>query len=143
MPRPNRIVISLALVAVCALVLHWLYHRRMAGRPALIYSHYQRDLEDYGQRLANGGVQSEPSRGYAIPQFLLDKGAKLVTKNGGRYAVWFTSMLDNPTPVLWYSPNGFDPPPPELAKVLVEPKALWQQLSPKWGACYLPWWLNP
>ena len=144
MQRPKRwIVLPILFVSFCGFVTYWLYHQRMYERPERIYPHYSRELEVYGQRLESGDVRSEQGRGYAIPQFLIDKGAKTVTKHGRCYAIWFSSLLDNPTPVLWYSPAGFDPVPPELAKVVAEPQAKWQQHSPTWGACYLPWWLNP
>ena len=76
--------------------------------------------------------------GYAIPQFLIDKGAKLVVRQGGCYVVVFYSFLDNPSPELWYSPAGFDPMPAEAVKVASDPKTRWQQLAPQWAACYDP-----
>lgn len=144
MQRLKRAILPLLFVAVfCGLGCYWLYHLRMYEHPERIYPHYSRELAEYGQRLESGDVHYEPDRGYAIPQFLIDKGAKSITKHERCYVVWFSSLLDNPTPVLWYSPAGFDPVPHELTKIVGEPKTKWQQLSPTWGACYMPWWLNP
>lgn len=143
MNRFRRWRVPLLLTACCiGLFGYWAFHQCLHANPERIHSHYSRELNKYGARLAGGDVRHD-AYGYAIPQFLIDKGAKSVTQHGRCYAIWFSSFLDNPTPVLWFSPNGFDPMPPELAKVAGEPQARWQQLSPTWSACELPWWVTP
>ena len=120
----------------------WLYDKSMVDNPAQIHWHYRQSLNEYGERLAMGDVRFVENRGYAIPQFLIDHGATITSKKGQCYIVWFSSMLDNPTPALIYCSNGFDPLPPELENMVREPKSKWRKLSDKWSECQWPWWVN-
>ena len=136
------LMVITSLLLCCGIPGYWLFHQSLHGHPERIYPHYSQELDVYGQRLETGDVQFVEGRGYAVPQFLIDKGVKWVYKSGSCYGIVFTSMLDNPTPMLWFSPGGFDPIPREVAKIFNEPQAEWRQLSPTWGMCYKPWWLN-
>jgi hypothetical protein len=122
----------------CGFPLYWLHHERMNEHPERIYPYYKRELHEYGRRLEAGDVRYVEDRGYGIPRFLIDKGAKWVVKNEDCYVVVFHTFVDNPTPELWYSPAGFDPMPPTAAKLAADPKARWQPLAPQWAACYRP-----
>lgn len=130
--------VSVVLLGCFGLPLGWLQHQRMHERPELIYPHYSQELDAYGRRLEVGDVLYVEGRGYAIPQFLIDKGAKWIVRQGDCYVVVFNSFLDNPTPELWYCPGGFDPMPAAAGKVATDPKARWQQLAPRWAARYNP-----
>lgn len=126
--------------------LHWLQHQRMQNNPAAIYRHYGPELHRYAERLQAGEVGSvegrRPARTsegpeYACPQFLIDHGARFVVKKGDCFIVIFGFMPADPVPELWFSPNGFDPLPPDL-EALKRGKGFFQfeELSPQWGACY-------
>lgn len=142
MKRLRKIVIPLLAATFifggcCGLPLYWLHHQRMQDDPALVYRHYDRELHRYAERLVSGEVYSEPNRGYAIPQFLIDHGARYVVKKDECFVVVFGFMPTDAVPELWYSPKGFDPLPAGL-EVLKQHSGYfhWEELSPNWGACF-------
>ena len=124
------------LLGCCGLPLYWLNHQRMQDKPEALYPYYESRLQDYGRRLAAGDVNYEEARKYGIPQYLIDHGARYCTKHGDCFCVSFGAFLDNPTPELWYSPNGFDPMPAELAHMNRNGVRQWIPLAPQWAACY-------
>ncbi len=143
MQRRKRILrIALLLLALClcccGLPLNWLHHQRMHEHPERIYPHYKRELQEYGRCLEAGEVLQVEGRGYAIPQFLIDKGAKRTVKIDECFVVVFYSILDNPSPQLWFCPAGFDPIPTPVEKVATNPNSRWQLLATQWASCYDP-----
>jgi hypothetical protein len=114
----------------------WLYDRYGYATPEVVYGRYEPELHAYARRLEAGEVRRVEGRGYAIPPFLIDKGARLVVEKDGCFVVVFESLLDNPVPELWYSPTGFDPMPSDLSASLRDPRVDKQWLSPHWIACY-------
>ncbi len=58
-------------------------------------------------------------------------------KKGDCFVVVFGFMPTDAVPELWFSPNGFDPLPPDL-EALKQGKRYfdWEQLSLQWGACH-------
>jgi len=121
----------------CGLPFYWLQHQRMRNNPAAVYRHYQPELHRYAERLQAGEVHSVEGRGYAIPQFLIDHGARYVVQKGDCFVVIFEFLPTDAVPELWFSPNGFDPLPPDLAALKQDKEYFrWEQLSPQWGACH-------
>jgi hypothetical protein len=119
------------------LPLYWLQHQWMQDNPAAVCRHYESELHRYAERLQAGEVRSVEGRGYAIPQLLIDHGARYVVKQGDCFVVSFRFMPTDAVPELWFSPNSFDPLPPDL-EALKQSKGYfrWEQLSPQWGACH-------
>ena len=141
MKRLRRVAVVLlpvvaVLIGCCGLPLYLLNHLRMHDKPEYLYGYYESRLQDYGRRLEVGDVNSVEGRGYGIPQYLIDHGARYCTKHGDCFCVSFGSFLDNPTPQLWYSPRGFDPMPAELTRSFRNPVHQWIPLAPQWAACY-------
>jgi hypothetical protein len=142
MKRPRTTLVALLAAAAvggcCGLLpLYWLHHQRMQDDPALVYRYYERELHGYAQRLEAGEVYSDPNRGYAIPPFLIDHGARYVVREGGCFVVVFGFLPPAAVPELWYSPQGFDPLPPGLEEVKRKSGYFrWESLSPHWGACH-------
>jgi hypothetical protein len=121
----------------CGLPLYWLRQHRMQNDPALVYRHYERQLHSYAERLMAGAVYSEPDYGYAIPQFLIDHGARYVRKQNDCFVVIFGFMPTDAVPELWYSPKGFAPLPTRLEELKRHSAYFrWEELSPNWGACF-------
>jgi hypothetical protein len=81
-------------------------------------------------------VNSVAGRGYGIPQYLIDKGARYCTKHGDCFCVRFGFIADSAVPELWYSPSGFDPMPAELAHMNRNGVYKWIPLASQWAACY-------
>jgi hypothetical protein len=121
----------------CGLPFYWLKHQWMQDNPPSVYRYYQAELDRYAQRLQTGAVRYVEGRGYGIPQFLIDHGARYVVKKGDCYVVIFGFMPTDAVPELWFSPDGFDPIPAELASVKNGKGYFhWKQLSAHWGACH-------
>jgi hypothetical protein len=127
---------AVVLGGCCGLSLYWLMHQRMQDNPAAVYRCYKAELHRYAERLQAGEVRYVEGRGYGIPQFLIDHGARYVVKKGDCYVVIFGFMPTDAVPELWFSPNGFDPLPLDL-ETLKHGKGYfhWEQLSSQWGAC--------
>ncbi len=129
---------AVAVLGSCGGLLgYWLRHLRMQDNPAAVYRYYRPELHRYAERLQAGEVHSVAGRGYGIPQFLIDHGARYVVKEGDCFVVVFGFMPTDAVPELWFSPRGFDPLPPDL-EALKRGKGYfrWEPLSPQWGACY-------
>jgi len=124
-------------VAACAgLPLYWLHHQRLQDKPELLYAEYEEELQDYARRLTAGDVVSVEGCGFGLPQYLIDHGARYCTKHGNCFCVSFGYIADSAVPELWYSPDGFDPMPAELAHMNRNGVYEWMPLAPKWAACY-------
>lgn len=142
MKLTRKFLVSLAAAflvigACCGLLLHCLHHWRMQDNPALLYRYYERELHEYAERLEAGEVRKDARRGYAIPQFLIDHGARYVIKNEDCFVVVLGFMPTDPVPELWYSPKGFNPLPPRLEELKKGRGYFdWEELSPNWGACF-------
>jgi hypothetical protein len=142
--RPLRRVLVVALPAAvvlgvcCGVPLYLLRHWQMQDTPELVCRHYERELQEYGRRLQAGEVRYVEGRGYGLPRYLIAHGARYCTRHGDCFCVWFGFILDDLVPQLWFSPNGFDPMPEEIAEQTRPRYARWEQLSPQWGACYTP-----
>jgi hypothetical protein len=120
-----------------ALTLFLLQHHRMQDNPAAVYRCYESDLHRYAERLQGGEIRSIDGRGYDIPQFLIDHGARSVVKKGECFVVIFGFLPTDAVPELWFSPSGFDPLPPELnARKQGKGHFDCEQLSPQWAACH-------
>ena len=133
---PLLVVVG-ALAGCCGLPLYCLHHMRMQDNPALVYRCYERELHRYAERLEAGNVYHEPNRGYAIPQFLIDHGARYVVKKDECFVVVFGFMPTDAVPELWYSPKGFDHLPPGLEELKRKSGYFqWEQLSHHWSACH-------
>lgn len=130
------LLVGAVLLCCCGLPLDWLNHQRMQDKPERLYPYYKSQLNDYGRRLSAGEMNYEEVRKYGIPQYLIDHGARYCTKHGDCFCVSFGAFPDNPTPELWYSPNGFDPMPAELAHMNRNGVRRWLPLAPQWAACY-------
>ena len=125
------------LLGCCGFPLYWFNHQRMQDRPELLHPYYKARLQDYGHRLKAGEVVSVEGRGYGIPQYLIDHGARYCTKHGDCYCISFGFIADSAIPELWYSPRGFEPMPEELARMNRGwPRHRWIPLAPQWAACY-------
>jgi hypothetical protein len=123
---------------LCLLPLNLLKHQRMKDRPELVYRCYEHELQEYGRRLQIGDVRYVEGRGYGLPQYLIDHGARYCVKKGNCFCVFFGFILDDPIPELWFSPSGFDPMPPEIAEDCRTQQGQWETLSSQWGAYYRP-----
>jgi hypothetical protein len=124
------------LLAICGLAWNWLEHQRMQNHPARIFLRYEQELRRYGARLESGEVYSEADRGYALPQYLIDHGARSCTKEGDCFIIHFSFMPTDAVPELWYSPYGFEPLPEELAQRRQNSYFRFTQLATDWGECY-------
>lgn len=141
MRQLRRIVCVTLPVAViltgCYELLRSLHNQRMENNPAVVYRRYKRELHGYARQLEAGEVYREPDRGYAMPQFLPDHGARFVVRKGDCFVVVFGFLPTDSVPELWYSPKGFDPLPSELEELRQTSSYFrWVQLSPNWGACH-------
>jgi hypothetical protein len=126
-----------AIGACCGLPLYWLRQPRMQDNPAVLYRHYEPELQRYAERLQADEARSVEGREFGLPQFLIDHGARYVVKNGDCFVVIFGFMPTDSVPELWFSPNGFDPLPPGLEELKrTSGYFRWEQLSPQWGACH-------
>jgi hypothetical protein len=138
----KRWLLLVAVVGLAVLVSNGFHDLRMQDDPVLIYQYYEEDLQRYADRLEGGKVKSEPIwdhgiRGYYMPQFLISHGARYAFKEGDCFVISFSFMPTDAVPELWYSPNGFEPLPQGLQDRQRRYNYFkWQQLSPKWGACY-------
>jgi len=129
--------IAAVVFSCCRLPLAWLESQKIEDNPALVYRQYEPELQRYAERLQAGEVSSVAGRGYDIPQFLIDRGAKSVRKDGNCFVIYFGFLPTESVPELWFSPGGFDPLPPGLvSRKKDEPYFLWEPLSPHWGACH-------
>ncbi len=132
-----RIIAPIAVMGMAVWwILVWYQHQRMNDRPELLFQEYESQLNEYASRLTTGEVISVDGRGYGIPQYLIDHGAKSCTKHGNCFCIWFYQYLDNPTPQLWYSPDGFDPMPVEISNKKRGGYSEWIPLAQKWAALY-------
>jgi hypothetical protein len=135
------VMVALPVVAgmlvCCGLPLYWSHQQRMQDNPARVYRHYQSELHRYAERLQAGEVRYVEGRGYALPQFLIDQGARYVIKIDDCFVVVFGFMPTDAVPELWFSPNGLNPRPRTLERrAHGKGHFEWEQLSPNWGACY-------
>ena len=126
----------LAVIGGAIALFRWINESRMQDRPELLYFAHEKELADYAQRLDSDQVQFVEGRGFGIPPYLIDYGARYCTKHGDCFCISFGFMADSSVPELWYSPEGLKPPPPPLANKLKEGVRRWQILAPKWAACY-------
>jgi hypothetical protein len=130
----------LAVVALvfgcCGLPLYLLDHQRMQNNPKRIFRRYEPELRGYAHRLEAGEVYSEEGRGYAIPPFLIDHGARYTTKEGDCFVISFGFMPTDAVPELWYCPKGFDPLPEALADRKRHSYFQFVQLAPDWAECH-------
>src|SRR5437868_6512761 len=96
------VVVALPVVAIllgcCGLPMHLLNHQRMQDAPELLYPYYESRLHDYGRRLEAGEVIFVEGRGYGIPQYLIDHGARYCTKHGDCFCVSFGFIADSTVP---------------------------------------------
>lgn len=134
------IVIGLAVLGTmflcCGMLSYWLFHQSMNDKPELLYVHYEVELQEYASRLESGDERFVEGRGYGLPKYLIDHGARYCTKHGDCFCIEFGFMGDEDVPELWYSPRGFDPLPRELADANSKGVHKWTPLSPSWAACY-------
>jgi hypothetical protein len=126
----------MGMLGCCGVPLYFVFHLRMNDKPELLYDHYESRLQDYGRRLEAGEVNSIEGRGYGIPQYLIDHGARYCTKHGNCYCISFGFIADSAVPQLWYCPTGFDPMPTELAHINRNGVRRWIPLARQWAACY-------
>jgi hypothetical protein len=129
-----------AVVLACAgLSMRGLDELRTNQNPERIFRRYEQDLRTYVARLQAGGVRAvsdgKADHEYAIPQFLIDRGATRVTWHDGRAIIQFFVGPVDAVPELWYSPNGFDAAEIEQRRQRAG-YFRWEQLAPDWAACY-------
>jgi hypothetical protein len=104
-------------------------------QPGQLFREREKELREYVSRINAEKVDFDDKQGYAIPQFLIDAGARYVKKKDGCIVISFGFLPTDAVPELWYCQVGFDPIP----KGLVERKQMtffqWEQLAPDWGFC--------
>ena len=123
-------------VLVVASVASWAIRDARADRdPARVYSRYSSELAAYAERLQTGRVPRDSNGEYAMPQFLIDRGATHVRREGECFVITFGFMPSDAVPELWFSPTGFDPLPKELAERKHHPYFRFVQLSDEWAEC--------
>ena len=102
--------------------------------PVRIFREHEVELRDYVRRINAGQVQ-ENDRGYALPQFLIDDGAKEIKKKDGCIVIVFNFLPTDAVPELLYCERGFNPLPAELAERKKLAFFRWELLAPDWGFC--------
>ena len=90
---------AVVLLGCCGLSLYLLNHVRMQDKPEALYWHYESRLEDYAGRLEAGEVIYVEGRGYGIPQYLIDHGARYCTRHGDCFCVSFGFIADSAVPM--------------------------------------------
>jgi hypothetical protein len=110
----------------------------MYKNPERVFRRYEPELRAYVDRLREGLVQrdthGQPDE-YAMPQFLIDRGATRAYWRRGRVTIQFFVGAVDAVPQLEYSPEGFDP---QVAKERSQSGSYfkWVPLAPDWAACY-------
>jgi len=133
------VVVAIAAVGSVGikLILSELQRDAMQDNPGAVFRHHGPELLDYGRRLTGGEVRYVEGRGYALPQFLIDAGARYAVIEGDAFVVGFGFMPTDAVPELWFSPKGFEPWPTSLAERRRRNSFFrFQQLAPNWGECY-------
>jgi hypothetical protein len=104
--------------------------------PDAVFRRHEADLRDYVRRIQAGDVAFVEGRGYGIPQFLSDAGARAVQKEeDGCIVIFFDFMPTDAVPELWYSEKGFTPLPKGLEQRKQRAVFKWTELAPDWGYC--------
>ena len=145
-PCENRMkmrnhVLSILLIALFAGAT-WLFMRLwpeslvIRNHPDLVYRHYEHELQAYVQQLMDGTVTQVDQRGYPLPEFLANNGAKWVLQFDQCYVIVFEGILDNPTPELWFCPHGDAMNSLRVVKGPSGKIERLQELSSHWASCY-------
>jgi hypothetical protein len=103
--------------------------------PARVYRRYSSELHAYVARIQAGSVARDPRGEYAMPQFLIDRGATHARREGDCIVITFGFLPADAVPELWFSPTGFDPPPEGIAQRKHHPYFKFDVLSPAWAEC--------
>lgn len=133
--RVRRVVI-LAVVLVLALAASWaVWNGRTDRNPARVYRRYSSELAAYAERLRAGRVAHDASGEYAMPRFLIERGATHARREGNCLVITFGFMPTDAVPELWYSPTGFDPLPGGIAERKRRAYFNFVPLSSNWAEC--------
>src|SRR4051812_28268240 len=89
---------AMAVIGVCCLVWYCVHHDRMQDNPKALHHYYEPELQRYAERLLAGDVEWEARNDYAIPQFLIDHGAKHVNTKGKCVVITFGFMPTDAVP---------------------------------------------
>ena len=98
----------------------------------MLYPYYESRLHDYGRRLTAGDEYDEETRKYVPhrPQRAVLQEARGLLLHQLRAHRRFGRAE------LWYSPDGFDAMPADLAHMNRNGVYEWVPLAPQWAACY-------
>ena len=127
------VVIGIGLAVSVAGWLLW--NAQIDNNPARIYSRYSSQLDEYAARLQDGKVAQGADGEYALPQFLIDCGARHARREGDCFVISFSFMPTDPVPELWFAPSGFDPLPSGLTDRKSRAYFKFVPLGGKWAEC--------
>lgn len=135
-PHRLRTIILVALVSGgTAAALLELLNLWSDDNPRLVYWRYGTALDGYVSRLQAGRVAQNSDGQYAIPQFLIDRGARHIARDGNCFVITFGFMTTDAVPELWFSPSGFDPLPAGIAERKRHGYFQFRRLSAHWAEC--------
>lgn len=137
--RPIRIrllILTVAVLATVAPASWFIWNLRTDDHPARTYWRYSSRLAQYAERLQAGRVAIDSNGEYAIPQFLIDRGARHVFREGTCYVITFGFLPTDAVPELWFSPSGFDPLPKAIDERRHRAYFQFSRLNREWAECY-------